>query len=254
MAVVARLRVAPVKGLATVLRDQIHLDEEGVAEDRRLFLLDRDGAVVTMRSHPQLVQVVPDLDLDGALLGVTLPDGAVVSSPLRDAAQPVSARLFGKERNGRVLPGAVADALSHIAGEPLRLVLADATGVGWDEGPVSILGQASAAAVGGDDHDAARYRMLIEVEGTAAYEEDTWVGRQLDLGDARVRVTHPLERCVVITKSPTTGSPDWDGLRVLAEQRGRDRLCLGVIAEVVKPGRVEVGAPVRVQSGGLAWS
>lgn len=248
MAVVATLRVAPVKGLATVLRDRIHLGEDGVAEDRRLFLLDRDGSVVTLRSHPQLVQVVPDLDLERDVLSVTLPDGAVVSSPLGDAAQAVSARLFGKDRNGRMLTGSVADALSQLTGEPLRLVLADVTGLGWDEGPVSILGRASAAAMGGDGHDAARYRMLVEVEATSAYEEDTWVGHQLDLGDARVRVTHPLERCVVITKSPTTGSPDWDGLRVLADKRGPGQLCLGVIAEVVKPGRVAVGSPVRVRS------
>lgn len=249
MAVVAALRVAPVKGLATVLRDQVHLDAHGVAEDRRLFLLDRDGAVVTLRRHPQLVAAIPDLDLEAGVLRVTLPDGAVASSPLGDVTQPVAATLFGKERHGRVLPGAVADALSNVVGEPLRLVVADATGVGWDEGPVSILGQSSAQAVGGEHHDRARYRMLVEVQDTAPYEEDTWVGHQLEMGDARVQVTHPLERCAVITKSPTTGAQDWDGLRVLAQRRGRDRLCLGVIAEVVKTGRVTVGSPVRVHPG-----
>ena len=246
MVVVSALRVAPVKGLATVSRDRIVIDHQGVAEDRRVLLLDAGGSVVTLRSHPHLVQVVPDLDLGAGVLRVTAPDGSVAATALDEAQGTVGAHLYGKDREGRLLPGAVADCLSALAGEPVRVVVADATGVGWDEGPVSILGRASAAAVGGPDRDRARYRMLVEVEGTDAYEEDRWVGREVTVGQARLHVTHELQRCVIITQSPATGDKDWDGLHALAEQRGRDRLCLGVIADVVRPGAVEVGSPVHV--------
>lgn len=245
MAVVSALRVAPVKGLATVRRERVHLDHGGVAEDRRLFLLDAGGAVVTLRSHPQLVQIVPDLDLDRASIRVTLPDGRTVTSSLDDAAEQVKAHLYGKDRLGRVVPGDVADGVSAVAGEPVRVVIADRTGVGWDEGPVSILGRPSAAAVGGPGRDRDRYRMLIEVDETEPYEEDGWVGRDLQLGTARVAVTQQLVRCVIITQSPATGSKDWEGLQALAE-RGREDLCLGVIAEVVAPGEVHVGDRVVV--------
>ena len=248
MAVVSILRVAPVKGLATVALPQIHLEAGGTVEDRRLFLIDSAGAVVTLRSHPTLVRVVPELDLGARRLRVTLPDGTQATSQLDDVAEPVTAQLFGKDRAGRVLPGDVAAHLSAYIGEPVRVVLADAIGTGWDEGPVSILGSASAATVGGPDQDLARYRMLIELRETQPFEEDTWVGSRLRIGSAEVQVVQSLARCVVITQSPTTGTKDWDGLHALAQLRGSDNLCLGVIAEVVTPGAVAVGDVVAVDA------
>lgn len=245
MAVVAALRVAPVKGLATVTRDSVHLDSAGVAEDRRLFMLDQHGKVVTLRSHPELVQVRPDLDLGRKELRASLADGTFATTSLTNTGEQVHTELYGKARVGHVLAGDVAEAVSAIAGEPIRLVLADRTGVGWDEGPVSILGRASAAAVGGEHRDRARYRMLIELDDTTKFEEDGWVGHDLELGAARVKVTHQLVRCAIITQSPVDGRKDWDGLRALAEQ-GRRELCLGVIAEVVIPGEVRVGSQVEV--------
>lgn len=243
MAVVSMLRVAPVKGLATVEPDHVTIDEQGVAEDRRLFLLDAAGGVVTLRSDPHLIQVTPALDLDRGTIEVALPDGSRASSRLADATTPATAHLYGKDRAGRVLDGAVAEALSSVAGKPIRVVVADRTGVGWDEGPVSILGRASAEAVGGE-RDRRRYRMLVELEGTEPYEEDSWVGRDVRLGEAVVLVTHQLQRCAIITQSPVTGDKDWEGLHALAATRGRDLLCLGVIAEVVTPGRVSIGDEV----------
>ena len=236
------LRIAPVKSLATVTRDHIRLERGGVPEDRRAFLVDDEGTVVTLRRHPQLIRLHPDLDLHLGTLGVRTPAGDLATTPLADAAGEVRARLYGKDRVGRVLPGAVADVISGVAGERIRVVLADDVGTGWDEGPVSLLGRSSAVAVGGD-RDTARYRMLVELEHTAPYEEDTWVGRTVRLGEAVVQVTHPLERCVIITQSPATGEKDWDGLHVLAQERGPD-LCLGVIAEVLQPGSVRLGDPV----------
>lgn len=239
----ATLRVVPVKGMGSVTRDRIRVDMDGVAEDRRVFLLDDRGAVVTLRSHPELVQITPDLDLEAAVLQVTLPTGGVARTGLEHAGHELRAHLYGKDRVGRLLPGEVAEALSGLARERIRIVVADHAGVGWDEGPVSILGLSSAAAVGGD-RDGARYRMLVEVDGTEPYEEDTWVGREVQLGGARVRVSHQLQRCAVITRSPATGEKDWDGLHALAQVRGRETLCLGVIAGVVQPGEVRIGSEV----------
>lgn len=245
---VAALRVAPVKALSAVYRASVSLEAQGVAEDRRLFLVDADGAVVTLRRHPELTRVVPDLDLAGQTLTVALPDGVGATSTLTSTGEELRSRLFGKDRSGRLVAGPVADALSDYAGEPVRLVLADRTGVGWDEGPVSLLGRASAGAVGTPADDpvpvTARFRMLVELEGSGPFEEDSWIGRHLRLGQALVRVTHPLQRCVVINHSASTGRKDWDGLRMLAASRGRDRLSLGVIAAVVEPGAVRIGDEV----------
>ena len=236
-----------------MLRDRVQLETQGVAEDRRLFLLGSDGSVVTQRRHPRLAGVAPDLDLEAGTLGLTFPDGTTVRSTLSATGEPLHATLFGKDRSGRLVPGPVADALSDYVAEPLRLVLADNTGTGWDEGPVSILGRASVEAVGAPggkpgSPDTARFRMLVEVDGVEPYEEEGWVGRPLRLGEALVRVTHSLERCVVINHSPATGETDWAGVKTLALRRGRDRVCLGVIAQVDRPGEVRVGDAVQVLS------
>ena len=243
--------MSPVKGLAVVPQQQIQLGTEGVAEDRRVFLLRANETVATIRRFPTLVRVTPELDLDAGVLGVTFPDGHTVTSELAAAAagEEASARLFGKDRSGRVLPGPVADALSDYVGEPLRVVVADRTGVGWDEGPASLVGEASVAAVetppGANGSGSARYRMLIEVEGTEPYEEDSWVGQDVRVGRSLLRVTHSLERCVVITYSPQDGSKDWAGLAAIPEHRGQ--LTLGVIARVLDPGVVRVGDRVEVR-------
>ena len=245
---VVALRVAPVKALATVQPHSVLLSRQGVAEDRRLFLLEQNGAVATLRSHPSLTQVVPELDLGEGRLSVRMPNGEIATSDLDRTEERVSARLFGKERNGHVVPGPVASALSSFVAAPLRLVLADTTGVGWDEGPVSIVGQASvlatrAPAAGGTP--AARFRMLVELDGIAPYEEDSWVGRVVRIGDAVLRVEHPLGRCLVINRSPDSGEVDWAGLKALSALRGEGRVdgttTLGVIATVETPGEVSVG-------------
>jgi hypothetical protein len=245
---VSRLHVSPVKSLALVPRQQVRLDADGVADDRRVFLLRADGTVVTIRRFPTLVRVTPELDLDAGALTVTFPDGHTVASDLAVAGEAVRARLFGKDRHGRVLPGPVADALSEYVGEPLRVVFAERVGVGWDEGPVSLLGEASAAAVetppAANGDGSTRYRMLIEVQGTKPYEEDSWVGREVRVGDVRLSVTQSLERCVVITYNPMSGNKDWAGLNAIIDHRGRDQLTLGVIASVSEPGVLRVGDPV----------
>ena len=85
--------------------------------------------------------------------------------------------------------------------------------------------------------------MLIEVEGSAPFEEDSWVGGSVRIGQVRLSVTHALERCVVINHHPRTGVKDWPGLKTLVA-RGRDRLTLGVIAQVDQTGVIRVGDPV----------
>lgn len=241
------LSTAPVKGLAALARTQVYVDVDGVAEDRRLFLLRADDSVVTLRRFPGLARVVPDLDLQAKTLTVAFPDGTSVSTGLNGVTERVSAALFGKTRAGRVLPGPVAAALSDFVGEPLRLVWASGPGVGWDEGPVSLISRASIRTVGtphDDGRGATRYRMLVEVDGCEAYEEDTWVGGRRQLGAAEVEVSHRLERCVVINGSPVTGELDWPGLKTIAAHRGPRQLTLGVIATVVQPGLVRLGDAV----------
>ena len=76
---VSRLQVSPVKGMAVMPRQQVRLEPDGVAEDRRLFLLRANGTVATIRQIPALIRALPDLDLDAGVLRVTFPGGRTVS-------------------------------------------------------------------------------------------------------------------------------------------------------------------------------
>lgn len=246
---VSCLRVAPVKGLSTVRRECVRIDERGVAEDRRAFLVHDDDSVATLRQHPELALVVPDLDLDAGKLAVAFPDGTVVADSLSVLGNPLHTRIFGKDRSGRVLRGELAGALSRFAGASLRVVLAESTGVGWDEGPVSLIGTASSDAFAPDRGDARRFRMTVELAGTEPHEEDSWIGSRLAVGRAVLRVRKPVKRCVIVNRSPDTGAGDADILRELVRRRGQDTMCLGVLAEVLRPGEMAVGDELRVEAG-----
>jgi uncharacterized protein YcbX len=100
----------------------------------------------------------------------------------------------------------------------------------------------------GEDIDARRFRMLIEIDGTIAHEEDSWEGRSLAVGDAVLRMLAPVPRCVITTQDPSTGLKDFDTLKTIVRYRplirGDRGIPFGVYAEVERAGRARVGDAV----------
>jgi uncharacterized protein YcbX len=96
--------------------------------------------------------------------------------------------------------------------------------------------------------DDRRFRMLVTIDDVPAYWEDRWVGGELAVGSAIVRVDEEASRCATTTRDPSTGLRDIDMLRVLRDVRGvspRQTVDLGIYCDVVRPGRVAVGDQVR---------
>ena len=91
--------------------------------------------------------------------------------------------------------------------------------------------------------------MLIELGGAdRPHQEDEWLGREVRIGEAVVRVTKLDARCVITTQDPDTGRRDFPTLHIIKGYRGlRDghALDFGVYADVVAPGRVTVGDEVQ---------
>jgi uncharacterized protein YcbX len=86
--------------------------------------------------------------------------------------------------------------------------------------------------------------MLVEVDGCAPHEEDSWQGRRLRIGGAVVRGGEPVPRCVVTTLDPKTGARDFPTLSVIERYRGLspdNHLPFGVYGDVLEPGDVAVG-------------
>jgi uncharacterized protein YcbX len=254
MRTVSRLSIAPVKGMALVHPLEISLGPTGVAENRRFHIVDEDGRRYGQIRDGKLVRIAPTYDAEGDLLSLLFPDGEVVAGEVA-LGEPIVTDFYGRNVPGRVVAGPWADAISAYAGRPLRLVKTDAPGAGVDRsnGSVSMLADASldelARNSGRDTVDPRRFRMLIGVAGCAPHEEDEWVGKNVRVGEAVIRLHEEVARCAITTQDPDSGIPDFDTLREIKSYRGtRDddgkHIDFGVFGEVAEPGVVRLGDAV----------
>jgi uncharacterized protein len=248
------ISIAPVKGLGLVQREAVELEQFGVRENRRFYLVDEAGRLVNGKVAGPLVQVAPDYDDRDGRLALRFPDGSVAEGVVALDGQ-VTTDFFGRSVAGRVVVGPWSEALSAFAGLPLTLVQTERPGEGADRGRgagvslvgVSSLGElARVAGVGGVD--GRRFRMLLGIDGASAHAEDGWIGHRVRIGQAVTLLRGNVGRCAVTTQDPDTGVPDLDTLRVLGDYRGdvatTERLPFGVWGMVVEPGRVRLGDPV----------
>jgi uncharacterized protein YcbX len=251
---VSRISIAPVKGLAVHDVDAVEVGENGVAENRRLHLVDEGGRFVNGKTSMRLSLVASHLDLVAGTLAVEFPEGGVVAGTL-ELGEPLETVFFGRPVAGRLVAGPWNAALSAWSGLSLRLVMSDEIGAASDRGPdagVSLISTASIAdlaRVGGIEAlDSRRFRMLVEIDGVDPYAEDTWIGRDVQIGEAVVRPRGNIGRCAVTTCDPATAERDFDTLGVLATYRRgietTEPLPLGVVGDVMTTGRVCVGDPV----------
>jgi uncharacterized protein YcbX len=260
---VSRLSIAPVRALGLSHPPSIDVDAAGVREDRRFYLIDQHNHIVDRLRAGALVQVQSETDSDATWLRLTFPDGRVVEGNV-ELDEPVRTYLYGREAIGRVVGGPWAAALEPFAhGRPLLLVRCDRPGgtrirPGETEvrNAVSLVSDGSIAELarqlGVEKVDARRFRMLIEVEGAGAHEEDTWIGGQVAIGSAVLEITKPDARCAITTQDPDTGERDLDTLRTILRYRGfrahdPDRkIDFGVLGDVRTAGRITIGDEVRV--------
>lgn len=249
---VARLSIAPVKSLGLLHPATIHLGEHGVAEDRRFYLIDGTGRLMDRLVIGSLVRIASWTDPEAMTLRLTFPDGTVVEEAVA-LGEPIVTPMYGRRAEGRIVHGPFAAALSAFAGREIRLVRTDRAGGTREHHPATLITDGSLDVLG--QHlgvggvDGRRFRMLIELEGGRAHEEDTWIGRRIAVGEAEMRVSAPVPRCAITTQDPDTGARDLDTLRTIIAYRGlRDGtdIDFGVWGEVDRPGAVSLGDEVRL--------
>jgi len=251
---VARLSIAPVRSLGLEHPDSIELTAYGVVEDRRFYLINAAGHLVDRVVVGTLVQVAAHTDPDATRLRLEFPDGSVIDGPVA-LGEAVVTNLHRRTTYGHIVEGPWAAAMTPYAGREVRIVRCDRP-AGTRSGTsnsVSLVSDGSlrrlAEVLGEATIDARRFRMLIDLEDAGAHEEDRWLGGEIEIGTARLRITDPDARCAITTQDPDSGHRDLDTLRALRSYRGfREgrKLDFGVLGEVVVPGRVSVGDEVRV--------
>jgi uncharacterized protein YcbX len=241
---VTDLALAPVKGMRLARVDEVELVESGAVGDRSFLVVDeRDGLLLTSRT-PALVQIAAAWEAEAGVLRLRLPDGREVAAEPRLGAAAVTRTYDGREVAGRIVDGALADAVSEHLGRRVRLLARDAATRGADDAPVTLMSEASLHALGralGAVPDARRFRMTLTIDGVEPWEEHGWTGRELGVGTAALRVVEPVPRCVVTTRDPDDGRRDAPVLKALAELRGKRDVTFGVWCDVVRRGRVRRG-------------
>ncbi len=252
---IARIAIAPVKALALVFPPEVDVGAGGVEGDRRFWLCDSTGRLVNNKRSGELALIRPSWDEAERRLELTFPDGRIVAGTV-ELGQEVEETLYGAPFASRPVLGPWQEALAGFFGQPLRLLWAPAgaTDRGREGGTVSLVSRASLerlAEVCGETEplDGRRFRMLFELEGVDPHEEDRWIGRRVQVGEAEIAIRGDVGRCVVTSHDPDTGVTDLDTLGALARYRREghsEPLPFGIYGDVVTPGRVRVGDPVGV--------
>jgi uncharacterized protein YcbX len=250
MPTVSRLSIAPVKALALVHPSQVRVEPFGIVGNRTFYLVDAHGGRVSGPKHGRLMQVRASYDPDAERLSLAFPHGPVVEDDAGrlDGAAVVS-DFWGRPVSAQVVEGPFGQALSEWYGQSLRLVRPSRPGDAADVEPLSLMSVASASALsawaGGDRRvmDTRRFRLNVELAGCEPFEEDTWEGRPVRVGEAVLRVGGPIPRCAVTTYDPQTGERDFGTLRAIREVRGVSedgKLNFGVYASVEEPGVINL--------------
>jgi uncharacterized protein YcbX len=247
---IERMYVAPVKSLGLTELTHALLDKPGIAADRAFFLVDSRGRFFTQREYGPLVQIKTSYNTTDGHLSLAFPDGRCVAG-VPEPGEPISVPSLGERPvEGSIVRGEWNDALSEYTGQPLRLVKAAKAGTSFDAFPLSMCSMASvdalAAAAGQEGVDGRRFRQNIYLSGVRAHEEDEWVGSEVRVGEALVRVKMRDPRCVMTTLSPNTGLHDMNTLKIIASYRTDQpkEANFGVYCTVVEPGEAAVGDEV----------
>ncbi len=107
---------------------------------------------------------------------------------------------------------------------------------------VSLINRASIAvleAAVGAPVDPFRFRANVYLDGAPAWSELDWIGSEIALGGAQLRVIAAITRCAATQVNPATAERDLDIVGAL--QRGFGHNLMGVYAEIVLGGDIAIG-------------
>ena len=274
---VAALRRYPVKSMLGEDVDASDVTFTGLAGDRRLAVLSRATGKIASAKFPRLWRDLLTLSAtvdEGAANGgvrITLPAGKTIRSDDADVDailselldQPVT--LIATPPPGAALDRAVPEAvLRYGVDRPVPAELMEIGGGGppgtfVDFAPLHLLTTSTLdriAELSPDGRaDPQRYRPnIVVLSTTSGFTENDWYERTLRVGDDLVvRVIARTPRCAVPTLAHGTLPRNPDALRVLARHNRIEPLdsldpepCAGVYAEVLRPGHIRTGDPVRL--------
>lgn len=257
-ACVAGLAITPVKGTQLQSVQHVRLDQRGVRDNRRFFLIDEQDEMVNATRLGALNTIRSAYADAERRLTLSFPGGNALEDEVR-LGDEVMTDFYDQPTPARFVLGEWSEAISDYIGQSLRLVEAGEQGAvdrGAD-GAVTLISRGSLARLAEqaerDSVDARRFRMLIEVDGVGPHDEDAWVGQKLRVGEALLRGRGHVGRCVITNRHPETGEIDLQTLKILGGYRRQvdttEPVAFGIYGEVLEPGTIRVGDLVSVTAG-----
>lgn len=215
----------PVKAMGGEPLDFVQVDARGLVGDRGWAAVDDDGKFATGKNSRRFRRYDDVFDYRAVISA----SGVIVS---------------GHGGSWRAGDPALDAELSGRFGAPIAM-RPEADTPHFDAGSVSLVGTATLdwyREHTGVDADHRRLRANLLIETDEPFVEETWVDRDVLIGDVRLRVTRRITRCRMIDLAQN-GLPDTtDWLKSL----GPRDLQLAMYADVVTPGSMRTGQPVEV--------
>src|SRR5580698_6001574 len=270
---VAKLRRYPVKSMLGEDLPAGDVTLAGLAGDRRLAVISRRTGKIASAKYPRLWRDL--LTLSAQALDedvrITLPDGKTVwrtdagvdailsgllNEPVTLSATPPPGASLDRAVPEAVLRGGIN---AEVAFDVNEIGSGAPPGTFVDFAPLHLLTTSTLDRIAElspyKKADLERYRPnIIILTSTPGFTENEWLDRTLHVGDDLVlRVIARTPRCAIPTLAHGDLPRDTEALRVVARHNRVRPLpdldpepCAGVYAEVLRPGRIRPGDPVRL--------
>lgn len=244
--VITALHRYPVKALSSESLESVELLSGEAFPGDRCFAITRGsgahpsgsakGGMMALKHFPKLAALTTSWDETSRTLTIFRHDHQVAQGCLEQATGRMVLEEFFSAYFGKDFPGTP------------KLVALPKEAQGEDRNHwLSLINLATVedlARVVGQPVDPLRFRGNILIEGAPAWSEFDWIGHDILIGGARLRITERILRCVTPSINPESGVRDINIPQIL--RRGYDHANLGVFAEVMEGGLVQVGDSVKL--------
>jgi hypothetical protein len=260
MARVVALYRYPLKGFTPEACETLTVLAEGrIAGDRVLgirfadteapdYAWSRKHGMLALINTPGLARLRVTFDAATSRLRICLGTSVLVD----DELSPEGRRRIGAAVADYVLKLDENPLAGHPERLPLRVIGDGRTPRYHDEeaGRVTLHARDSLRSLEnalGQDVSELRFRSNIAVEGLAAWEEQSWVGRKIRIGGVEFDVTKPKTRCLATHANPTTGNRDLPILATLTRKLGQEHPTFAVAMLPSRAGgQIHVGEEVSI--------
>lgn len=235
MITLTQLNIYPIKSCKGISLQSAKLEERGLQYDRRWMIVDEHNRFITQREKPKLALISIRISSDH--LAVTAPGTKELRVPfLSSNRNTVSVVVWGDTVSALDVGSEAAEWFTRYLGSTARLVfmpdsaerLASRRGYSsqmhfGDGYPLLLISEATLEDLNTRLEEPLpmnRFRPNLVVNGCAPYAEDSW--NDIQIGNVRLHVIKPCERCAITTVNQLTGEKGKEPLRTLATYRQRD--------------------------------